>query len=151
MTNPKNQKFSTKAKAVVLGAAILASGAAGTFALLSDTATTDITITSADFGIAIAGDGVTLDATNLKPGETRSGAVAVTNDSSIDAVITLDKSVLNGFDSSVTNAAGEEFTTVTLPAGETTDLTLAVGLDADVTTPPAAETLKVTVNAAQTK
>lgn len=154
MTNQKSQKFSNKAKAVVLGAAILASGAAGTFALLTDTSTTDINITSAGFGISVNDSAtgvyeVAIDGENLKPGETRTGEITLKNDSTIPATVTVAKSALVNFTSDLKTADGEDFTTVTLAEGETVDLDLTVGLDGAVTDSPADESLKVTFNAAQ--
>lgn len=159
MNNPKIKKFSNKAKAVVLGIAVLGAGGVGTLALLTDTSTTDISITSANFGLVVNDSAtgsykVDIDSDNMKPGDVRTGEITLTNESSIDSVITIDKSALAGFTSSVKDGDGAgaaEFSTVTLAEGESKKLTLDVTLPSTVTESPADQTLSITFNAEQTK
>lgn len=158
MNNPKIKKFSNKAKAVVLGVAVLGAGGVGTLALLTDTSTTDISITSANFGLVVneSDSGqyvVDIDGKNMKPGDVRTGEITLTNESSIDSVVTIDKGALVGFTSSVKDGVGPdaaEFSTVTLGEGESKKLTLDVTLPSSVTTTPDDQTLSVTFNAEQT-
>lgn len=144
-----------KIKATIAAGAILAVGGITTYSLLSDSATTDIAITSATFQLDVNGSttgtyNVVIDSDNLAPGETRSGDIVLTNNSSIPAIITMDKSVLDKYTASVTDAvSGEEFTTVTLAPDASEELKLTVGLPETETGSPAMETLTVTFDAEQ--
>lgn len=153
------EKMSTKTnkiKATIAAGAILAIGGVTTFSLLSDSSTTDIAVTSATFELDVntSTDGtyvVDLNAENLAPGEYRSGDIVLTNNSSIPAIIDLDKNDLVNYEVTLLDdSSGEEFSTVTLPAnGGKEELTLTVGLNAAETGSPDGETLTVTFNAEQ--
>lgn len=156
MNTQKNKKFSNKAKAAALGLAVMATGTVGTLALLTDTSTTDINISSADFGITVndSADGnyevaFAGGTENLKPGDVRSGDITITNDSTIDAAVTVTAGDLEGFTAAVTNVDDSAFAGVTLAQGESVTLTVDVALPASATTSPADEVLNLTVNAAQ--
>lgn len=142
-----------KIKASIAATALFAVGGVATFSLLSDTSTTDIEVTSATFEMAVndSTDGtyeVDLEATNLYPGETRSGDIELKNNSSIPATITLSKNELVSFEVDVDDGV-TPFTSTTLEPGASKELALSVGLDYTETGSPADETLTVTFTAEQ--
>lgn len=144
-----------KIKATIAAGAILAVGGITTYSVLTDSATTNIQVTSATFSLDV-NDSTTgtyvvdIDAKNLAPGETRNGDITLTNKSSIPAIIKLDKGALENYTASVTDAVTDEaFTTVTLEPGASEELELTVGLPKTETGSPAAENLTVTFNATQ--
>lgn len=142
-----------KIKATIAAGAILAVGGITTYSVLTDSATTNIDITSATFSLDVNGSetgtyNVVIDSDNLAPGETRNGDIVLTNKSSIPAIVSINKSELENYTASVTDDAGE-FTTVTLAPGASEELTLTVGLPEAETGSPADETLTVTFNATQ--
>lgn len=153
MGSNKN-KFS-KVKAGVVAVAFIGASAVGTMALMTDTSTTDIKITSANLGLTVNGADsgtyiVDIESDNLKPGENRSGEITLLNDSSIPATITVDKSTLGaGWNQSLTNEDGEQFTTVNVEGGESVNLNLTIGMDSDVTEPLEDDSLKITFNSEQ--
>lgn len=146
-------KKPNKIKATIAAAALLAVGGVTTFSLLSDSSTTNIEVTSATFALSVNDSTsgtfvVGIDATNLAPGETRSGDITLRNNSSIPATVTLTKNTLVNYDVDVTDADGA-FDEVTLAPGATEELELSVGLDNSETGSPAAENLTLTFNANQ--
>jgi uncharacterized membrane protein len=144
---------STKIRSTIAAAAILALGGVATFSLLSDTSTTNIDVSSATFELSVNGStngtyDVDIDATNLAPGDVRSGDIVLTNNSTVPATVTLDKNQLENYNVNVSDGAAE-FASVTLAPGASEELELTVGLDATETGSPAAEVLTLTFNANQ--
>jgi uncharacterized membrane protein len=145
--------FSNKVKAAVLATAVVATGGIGTMALLTDKSETKIEITSATLDLNVNGktDGtytVSMDTTNLRPGETRSGQITVKNDSSIPVTVDASQSALTGFTSAIKDGAADA-TQLTLAPAESKVLTLSISLPQSITTPPATQELTVTFDANQ--
>lgn len=146
--------LSTKAKAGILAAAIVATGGVGTMALLTDTSETTIQITSASLSMSVNGESdgsyiVGMDSSNLKPGETRTGQITVKNDSTIPVTVDATKGALTGFTSTLKDGA-TDVTRLNLAEGESKTLTLSIALPESITTPPATQPLTVRFDAAQT-
>lgn len=149
-----SKMFSTKAKTIVLASSVLVAGGVGTMALLTDTSTTAIEITSASVDLNVNGSStgtytVTMDSSNLKPGDVRTGTIVVKNDSSVPITVDATQSALTGFTSSVKDDANADVTRLNLAKGESKTLTLAIELPNSITTPPATQTLNVTFDADQ--
>lgn len=145
--------FSTKAKIALLAATAVAAGGIGTMALLTDTSQTTIQITSASLSLNVNGEtdggySVTMDSSNLKPGETRTGQITVKNDSSIPVTVDSTQTALTGFTSAIKDGAAD-VGRLTLAPAESKVLTLSITLPTAITTPPATQQLKVTFDAAQ--
>lgn len=145
--------LSTKAKVIALSAAVVAAGGVGTMALLTDTSTTAIEITSASLDLNVNGSAgpnytVTMDSSNLRPGETRTGDITVRNDSTIPITVDATQSPLVDFTSSLKDGA-TEVSHLTLQKGESRKLTLSITLPGSITVPPANQTLNVSFHADQ--
>lgn len=145
---------SRKVRLTAALAALLAVGVTGTMALFSDSATTDISVTSAKFDLEVNGSStgtysVSIDATNISPGENRVGDIVLKNNSTVPATVSLASNGLSGFTSSVTGAAAAPFTSVVIPAGGSEELDLTIGLPIATTVAPADQTLTLTFTADQ--
>jgi hypothetical protein len=154
MTIKKTSSLSSKFAMVGVAAALITGGVAGTMALLTDTSSSEIAITSASLDLNVNGttDGsynVVMDSSNIKPGEIRSGEIVVTNASTIPATITTSRNTLNTFVATLKDSANLEFQTVELAPGASETLTLAIELPSEVTTPPADQALTVNFTSVQ--
>lgn len=154
MKTVKNTKMSAKSKIALLAVGAIGLGSVGTMAVLTDTATTEINITSADLALIVNEDVngeffVEMDTENMKPGDVRTGQITVTNDSSIPAVITADKGDLVNFQSTLKDG-DKDFTSETFAVDQVKTLDVTVTLPEDVTETPADETLTLKFDSKQT-
>lgn len=146
--------MSAKSKIALLAVGAIGLGSVGTMALLSDTSTTGIEITSASLALTVNGseDGgykVAIDTENMKPGDVRTGQITVANTSSIPADITSTKGTLVDFQSTLKD--GEtDFTAATFEAGETRTLDVTVTLPNTVTETPEEQELTLKFDSKQT-
>lgn len=156
MKTVKNTKMSAKSKIALLAVGAIGLGSVGTMAVLTDTATTGIEITSASLALTVnenRPDGtfdVAFNTENMKPGDVRTGQITVKNDSTIPAVITADKGALEVYESTLKDG-DKDFTTETFAVGQTKTLDVTVTLPAAVTETPEDETLTLTFDSEQTK
>lgn len=154
MKTVKNTKMSAKSKVALLAVAAIGLGSVGTMAVLSDTSTTNIEISSATLGLTVnenAGAGtftVVMDTDNMKPGDVRTGQIVVENDSTIPAVISADKGTLVNFTSTLKDG-DKDFTSDTFAKDQVKTLDITVTLPEGVTETPAAESLSLTFNSTQ--
>ena len=154
MKTVKNTKMSAKAKVALLAVGAIGLGSIGTMAVLTDSSTTSIEITSATLGLVVnenesAGTfDVVMNTENMKPGDVRTGQIVVENDSTIPAVISATKGSLVNFESTLKDGA-KDFTSDTFAVDQTKTLTVTVTLPEGVTETPAAETLTLKFDSTQ--
>lgn len=155
MNTVKNTKMSAKSKVALLAVAAIGLGSVGTMAVLTDTSTTNIEISSATLGLTVnEGENgtfqVAMDTDNMKPGDVRTGQIVVENESTIPAVITADKGALVNFTSTLKDGE-KDFTSDTFAKDQAKTLTVTVTLPENVTETPAAETLTLKFDSTQAK
>ena len=132
--------------ATLIGASAVAVGSGATF---TSTSAHAVSVTSGVLSHSNDHNGETLAITNLRPGDTASGSLTVTNDGTIDSTLTLQETAsTNGFSEAALNLTIAQGTTVLfegdfgdladstkldlgdLPVGASTTVTYTVSMDA---------------------
>jgi len=132
--------------ATLIGASAVAVGSGATF---TSTSAHAVSVTSGVLSHSNDHNGETLAITNLRPGDTASGSLTVTNDGTIDSTLTLQETAsTNGFSEAALNLTIAQGTTVLfegnfgdladstkldlgdLPVGASTTVTYTISMDA---------------------